>query len=83
MFTFFFFEISLIYLLYENPVDARDEIKDLLLKPRQSHKPIHEWARDKEETGCQWKQSFLEALAIIQDYRVLRTKFGKTLLVIH
>lgn len=48
----------------------------MLLKP-QLHKPIYQWAKDNEETGISWKKAFVEALAIIQDFRILKTKFGE------
>lgn len=62
------------YLLYEDAVDARDQLKDLLLlRPVQ---PLYEWAKERDETGLEWKKLFIEGLAIIQDYHILRTIFG-------
>lgn len=57
-------------------IDARDEIKNLLLKPC-SHKPVHDWVKEKENKGIQWNAHLIEALTIIQDYRILKTQFGK------
>lgn len=58
-------------------MDARDQLKDLLLKPVQTLKPIYEWAQVRDEIGLEWRKLFIEALAIIQDYHILRTTFGK------
>lgn len=68
--------MSLIYLLYENVTYARDQVRDLLLEPK-TCKPVYEWAREKEESATEWKKSLLEALCIIQDYRILRIHFGE------
>lgn len=70
------FKVSLIYLLREKEAEARDEIRDLLLSPR-THKPILDWAQEQQETTGPWRRQLLEALSIIQNYHILKTKFGK------
>lgn len=63
-------KISLVYLLYENPVDALEEL--YRVQKHESKYPITDWAVHENKFNNFWKRKLVEALAIIQDYRILK-----------
>lgn len=69
-------KVSLVYLLYDDPSKACDVIRDLL-HDTQNVKPIEEWSKENAKCNIKWGIKLLEALAIIQNYFILRTVFGK------
>lgn len=57
-------------MLYESPVDALEEI--YRLQKNESKYPIADWAIHENKFNDSWKKKLVEALAIIQDYRILK-----------
>lgn len=63
--------------MYKDAVVAYEDIQEMLFNPEGSYQPIYDWAVQKEKYNENWKKPVIEALAVIQAYRVLRMRFGK------
>lgn len=63
-------KVSLTYLLYEDASEALHEI--ILLIGDNKRQPVLQWASHKDSMAeVDWKKYLVEALSIIQDYRIL------------
>ncbi|RZC35230.1 caspase-8 [Asbolus verrucosus] len=63
-------KVSLIYLLEDNPQIALQNLDELFL--RSSQELLYNWAKNQNLVSHKWQEKLVEALCIIQNYKIIR-----------
>lgn len=63
--------VSLVYLLYDSTELALQDLEILVTTGKKSNL-LYKWAKSEEYRECEWKEKLIEALSIIQNYKILK-----------